>query len=292
MSLNGYANRLLAKSNPSTPEMNVPQFLGELKDLPSLIRGWGRNILGNLGNTYLQYRWGIKPLVSDLISMLNFQHLAQKRFKTLQKLRDGKRLGKRKVLDFGMKTRVGSGFVAQSFQRILYAHWHDVYSHKVWGTVQWYTPAYFDLRKYDDDELMLKARRQAFGFSQAGITAAAWELLPWSWLADWFGNVGDIISNNANQVDVQYKGLCIMQHSKLHRKLIMESALVSGEWNLAMDDLICTHERKKRYHLASAVSFPSFRMQILTDSHLSIVAALTAARISGNDRVAFLRLGR
>lgn len=41
-----------------------------------------------------------------------------------------------------------------------------------------------------------------------------WKATPWTWLADWFGNVGDVIDNatSAGQDALVSKDLCLMQH--------------------------------------------------------------------------------
>jgi hypothetical protein len=41
LDINAYGLRVLAKTNPANSEVNVPQFLAELKDLPGMIKTWG-----------------------------------------------------------------------------------------------------------------------------------------------------------------------------------------------------------------------------------------------------------
>jgi len=289
--LNEYALQLLAETNPGRSEVNVPQFLSELKDLPSLVRGYGRSVLKNLAVAHLQYRWGWRPLVTDIRNLLNFKEKTDRRFKELDRLRKGLKLKKGRTLDSGQKVRIGSNFTAQSAHFSVTGKWIDRYTHRVWGTVQWYCPNWNNpFKDLNDKELTLKTRQILAGVNSAGALAAAWEIIPWSWLVGWFSNVDDVVNATANSTEMRHRGICIMQHSTLSRTL-EHSPLPYGLYELEMEPILRRHERKKRYAVPYVLAFPTFRLPILTSRKLSIIAALSALRFPESDRVAFKRQG-
>jgi len=67
---------------------------------------------------------------------------------------------------------------------------------KIWfvGKFRYYIP------DIGSSEWTKRTTRALYG---ANITPeVAWNLLPWSWLIDWFGNIGDVMSNmSSNAVD-------------------------------------------------------------------------------------------
>jgi hypothetical protein len=296
LEVNEYALRVLAKSSPANSEVNVPQFLGELKDLPGMIKTWGdffqkknqpaaRSLAAQslstgtkgVANAILTWKWGLAPLISDLRKLLKFQKLTEERFKTLDKLRKGQKLRKRVQLDSGSYTTESGRFVVQSWQVLFDGYWKDRYTNKVWGSVQWYTPNWSGLAKSTDAELMRRAQRIVSGMNTRSATIALWELVPWSWLADWFSNVGDIVAACGNSTDLDFRGLCIMQHVSALRRL-EHNYLHWYDYELDMSPLIVHREKKYRFANVFPIAFPSLRLPVLTAGKLSIIGSLGVLR--------------
>jgi hypothetical protein len=231
-----------------------------------------------LANATLSWKWGLAPLISDLRKLLRFQELVEARFKTLDRLRKGETLRKRVNLDSGSKKVKSGRFVVQSWQVLFDGYWDDHYTHEVWGTVQWYTPSWSGLAKATDRELMARAKSTVAGMNSRSATMALWELVPWSWLADWFSNVGDIIAACGNSTDLQFRGLCIMQHMTATRQL-MHNDLHWYDYELELEPLVVHREKKYRFANVFPIAFPSLRLPVLTNSQLSIVGSLGVLRI-------------
>lgn len=296
LDINAYGLRVLAKTNPANSEVNVPQFLAELKDLPGMVKTWGdyfkpRNVskakdlaslpytgAKGIANATLSWKWGLAPLISDLRKLLKFQELVEARFKTLDRLRKGETLRKRVNLDHGSKKVKSGRFVVQSWQVLFDGYWDDHLTHEVWGTVQWYTPNWSGLAKATDRELMARAKSTVAGMNSRSATMALWELVPWSWLADWFSNVGDIIAACGNSTDLQFQGLCIMQHMTATRQL-RHNYLHWYDYELELQPLVVHREKKYRFANVFPIAFPSLRLPVLTNSQLSIVGSLGVLRI-------------
>lgn len=304
LDINAYALKLLAKTSPANSEVNLPQFLAELKDLPGMIKNWGslfqkenrssafalakkgrQSGSETIANAVLTYRWGLAPLISDFRKLLVFQKAVEQRFKELDNLRKGRTLKRRISLDSGAVKTESGRFVVQSWQILFDGYWIDNYTHNVWGSVQWYTPSWSGLAKATDPELMRRAWQIASGMNTRSATMALWELVPWSWLADWFSNVGDILAACGNSTDMDFRGLCIMQHQKAIRRL-MHNDLRFWDYECHMTPLVVRREKKYRFANVFPIAFPSLRLPVLTYSKLSIIGSLAVLRLPPELKVA------
>lgn len=198
---------LLASTNPSKAHVQVPVFFAEMRDLPRLVQTAGRTILGSAGNKFLAFQFGWKPLLSDIKKMLDFHDASEKRFKAFKQIRDSGGLRRQARGPSAQAETTSTLFLSPS------GTWttHVSGTRTTWGSVRWVPNALHPL-PVSDPELASKARGQVLGLAAGQIVSNAWEALPWSWLADWFSNVGDMISLLDNSVAVPMGGhYCIMQ---------------------------------------------------------------------------------
>jgi hypothetical protein len=121
------------------------------------------------------------------------------------------------------------------------------------------------------------ARNLTFGLNSHGALAAAWELTPWSWLADWFSNVGDVIAATNNSVPCTWSNLCYMRklRSVIHAK---PGSHTLEAWVSIDSDYVVQWLRKERYVVFPVVPIPLPYLPIITGGKLSILAALAAVR--------------
>jgi len=208
----GYEATGFRRTRPGNAVAGLGQFIVELRDLPQIpLRHFNKLLwFRSLGSEYLNAVFGWKPFVNDLIKMYNLWHTIDDRMNKLIR-QNGHGIHRKATLDDSSSQSVslvthytsplagisgippsvfgaGSGVTDTKLTTITSQKIWYVASYKYWipdiGSSQW------DKR----------ARLALFGALPS--PELLWEVLPWSWLIDWFSNVGDVISNlSPNAVD-------------------------------------------------------------------------------------------
>lgn len=206
----GYASKLLARTNPSRPVVDLPVFIYELKDLPDLIKIEGDTILKTVSKANLSYHFGWKPLVSDLLKLFDFHAAVNNRYRELKQLYS-KGLSRTIELDRLSDSGIwGPGVICHTSGRItITAKVNRVTTQVVRGHVKWKPTA---LPPSGDQALMNQARRAVLGLYVN--PAAVWEAIPFSWLVDWFGDVGNFLNAHRNFVPAEPYHLAIMRETR------------------------------------------------------------------------------
>lgn len=281
-------------TNPGRPEILLPVFLSELKDIPRMIKRLGdtnryiRNRIkrppGSIGDTLsdakklaadnISVQFGWKPLLADLKRLALFTDSVNRRKKEFERLHDGMGLKRRvtlesrkEVYDLPIQTalinglvwwEVGGGKVTSTFRR--------------WATVRYIPTGGSPLPTMDDD-----IRRMLTGLTPGALASNIWEAIPWSWLADYFTNIGDLCANSNNSAQVQCVSCCVMTHS---------SSVVTIPEDLAEYDtgtLKCsaytrTFESKTRNLGIDLSLLPTVGLPLLSNQQLSILGSFAVMR--------------
>lgn len=302
---NNLAWEILAKTNPSVPFVSVPTMVGELKDLPSLFGLSFSRLMGgnpirsaieafsaaiknprffarNLGNIHLVKRWAIAPFLSDLLKLCNFVKAVDNRTTELMRLRTGATIRKRVQLG----TVVGSA--APQVNLIVHSEGCTVrgtfqvhHAKKSWGSAQWKLLPDAELPTLGYGPLRELARNLTLGLKDREALAVAWELCPWSWLADWLGNTSDLIAATNNSVGCTWHNVCFMRTSVA---TLSCTYLTAGSDGFALAGLknqqyVLRMLRKERYVCVPVLPVPFPQLPILTGRHWSILASLAAQRL-------------
>ncbi len=233
--------------------------------------------LKHAANANLSWRWGIKPLIGDLRLLAKFASETHRRINELRNLRDGKTLRKRCSLGTFSVTKPdeykflhSGGYGVEGWSR-------RVYTAKVWGSAEWKILPDTELPKMDDGELKRFAQRLSLGITSHEAMATLWETTPWSWLADWFGNVGDLIAATNNTVGCTWGRICVMRtmkgtnHVRVNEFAGSTWATLSGSWRLEQT-------RKERIPVYPVIPFPLPHLPVLNAGKWSILASLAALR--------------
>jgi len=212
-----------ARSRPGNPTANVLTTIVETareglpriplnlyKRLTDLIQGkntWRKLHGTNPGSEYLNGIFGWLPLLNDIQDMYQTYRNLDKQLAQIYR-DNGKGIHRRR--------EIKNTISVTSPQDVSYAFpfgsWNDTGPtwtggrtrfietvrniERVWfvGKFRYYIP------DIGSSQWKARATRALFGVNPT--PEVIWNLLPWSWLADWFGNVGDMISNmSSNAVD-------------------------------------------------------------------------------------------
>jgi hypothetical protein len=201
------AAKLLALTSPSRPVVDLPIAVFELRELPHLLKGYGDSFLKSAARANLTYQFGIRPFISDLSSLLNFQDEYAKRTRELETLSQGG-FRRKRTLFGGSNSEFVAGFQTHSANPG--STFHDrskLTVERTWGFVRWKPTAN---SPKTDSERRRAARRAVLGLTVDFSTA--WNAMPWSWLIDWCSSVGDFLAASRNIVPATPTDICIMSH--------------------------------------------------------------------------------
>lgn len=224
------ASDAAARTNPSKPAINIPAFLGELKDLPGLfrsvpdlLRGKGLAYLASLpkkgslkgasgvlkdaAGANLGYQFGWRPFVSDLIAIADWAKGVGNALAALAQLCSGKSIKRRSYYPLKQSYTDHGTLYTHTLGTTVRHKMETVRYCREWVTTRWSATSATPIPLTDDEALKL-ALQLAFGINSHGAFAAAWELLPWSRLIDWFWNLGGWFAANGNFLRLSLDSIC------------------------------------------------------------------------------------
>lgn len=266
------ATKAMARTNPGRAHVQVPVFIAELRDLPKLIQIAGRTILGTAGKGYLNWQFGWKPLISDLRQLADFSSAVEKRKDELRRLSANGGI-RRKYAE------VPGGYSAQKVITIMlesavspvYGTRTSTSTMKRWAVLKWKPSLPAALLKNEKDFSALVAKK-VLGLTGSQMTSNAWEAIPFSWLADWFTDMGDFLVASDNSVaHVSSNQCCVMQHFRSETKYQVTS---HPPWVTTSGSTTALGELKQR-SLAGISPFKT-SLPFLNDGQLAIMAAFGA----------------
>lgn len=200
---------LWARTNPTKPAVLLPVFWLELRDIPDMIRQAGRFLLAgrrplngldqlirrgsetrDLATANLAWQFGWAPLIGDLYRIATFQDHVDKRRREFQRAtRAG---GFRRRITIGGSAIEGTASRFTNFGNFTNfstpIRWSS--SSVQWAVLKW-KPNNADGGLPSSD---IALRAYLNGMHPSHVLANAWEALPWSWLIDYFTNIGDVIA--------------------------------------------------------------------------------------------------
>lgn len=265
---------------PKLSTVNLGQFLGEAKDLTSLFK-IRTSQFKDLGSNYLNYQFGWKPFVNDLQDWLKSVRNYDQQAARLQK-RNGKwqRRGG-ELFSTNSTTADQNVYVTPSNDlTVIEKYRQRTITDRCWfkGSFRYYIPGLTE-GKWGK----FRVNQKLWGLELT--PSLVYELTPWSWLADWFGNVGSIVSNYTSITydNMAAKYAYVMRHTKTTDTCYATIRGRFSEWGKPTTyetnriSSVITAETKCRA-AASPYGF-NLEMADFSDYQLSILTALGISKI-------------
>lgn len=264
---------LLAKTNPSRPIVDLPVFISELRELPELVQFTGKTLLKRGAGAYLSYEFGWKPLIGDLMSLLDFQSHFDKRAEELSNI--FQKGGVKRRRDLWDETRVSSQstIVLSSINGTLRTRRAFIGRRRIWATCRW-VPDPNRLPPRTSKDMRRLARKAVLGLQLEPATL--WQAMPWSWMIDWFSSAGDFFEANRNCVPAMHLQGCVMTMRETYRTDIREPGIDSFTGQVSGGSgtqYVVTKQRRVQNNPTIDAYFP-----FLNRRQVSILGALSVVR--------------
>lgn len=199
----------LASQRPGSMPLPLQMLhrLSHFRALPKRLWRDPRAVISTLGSEYLNFRFGWENLLRDIRDMYNTYRRMERALAQLER-DNGRGVRRRSELSNSTTTTssviydgtlVGQAFYpgpprsASGRSRLIK---ETISTERVWSSARFR----YWVPDIGSSEWTGRATRVLFGANPT--PASLWEVLPWSWLVDYFSNVGDVLSNfSANAVD-------------------------------------------------------------------------------------------
>jgi hypothetical protein len=195
--------KMIASSIPTNPVVDGSVGLAELfrEGIPSMI---GSSILKakagffrDLGSEYLNYEFGWKPLIQDLRDAS--KAIVESETILKQLVRDsGKNVRRQRHLPIEQQVDISysnTGYPRGTEDAAWWATPRATLTDKYWRST-WFSGCYtFEYDPGNLTEISRIATQARLLYGLELNPEVLWNLAPWSWLVDWFANVGPLLNN-------------------------------------------------------------------------------------------------
>lgn len=255
-----YGATVYSRAKPAKPIVSLSNFLIELRELPQLIRTMrqafeiakdipfdlparlrDKKKVKDLLSAHVGVEFGLLPTIRDLAGMLKsvdeFQNFLD-RYSSY----DGKAKSvKRRVTVYEKHDSISSSNpinfttskarenISQTLvqsdgaQSYYYAEWGDV----VWGVAEFSVALKAPSSVKEERDLY----RRYLGLTLS--PEVIWNAVPWTWLLDWAGNIGDVYSNVSESAadSTVIRSGWVMRHKYLHANCSLWTGTKSGTFS-------------------------------------------------------------
>jgi len=289
-----------AHTNPNRPVVDLPLALYELRELPAMIQEVGNKLIALArskgrppsirdtihitakGNLEVQFGW--LPLFSDISKILQFHDHADRRFKELARLNSKHGLRRRNGLTRKTAITEPYDFIFQGggFQAIGSLDWIEYTTS--WAVIQWRLKEGIRL-PMSSDRLYALAVASIGGLTPdlnniavGGLSLETiWNGIPFSWLVDYFGNIGDVLAAGRGGIPVEAsEGLWMCRQFLTGRVTNMRITGQPLVWNGAG---FLTFERKRRKVYTGPLPTGFSSVHFLNGQQWSILGSLAVGAL-------------
>jgi len=265
------ATEAAARTNPSRPNVDIVSDFLQLPEMLHLLWNAGKNLIQDAGRANLAYDFGVKPVVEDMYKLLDFQQRIDRRVKELKRL----------VSKGGLRRTITTGTDANAYVANWVTQSNGVFisvpARAVGTTVQrvhcrW-VPAE-GISAFESPAAMRKLAKRAVYGSTLDLKTM-WDIIPFTWLVDWFTNIGKYLAASRGVVPATLATCVVMVHSRTEWSSDEYSRIQNGK-PLVQEAIRVIRETKSRTSVSPTLDahFP-----LLDGEQKGILASLMAAKI-------------
>lgn len=269
----------VANANPNRPDIDLPVSIAELRELPSLLKDVTGLLAGKLtparapAKANLAVQFGVLPLVSDIGKLFKFAQLVNARETYLRELSRGKKRLRRNLTKESW-TGVTSPLVAFNSTSDNTGTTKCIVTGKM-NRTYWYTMSAGLLDIPTEREIKSLAPELVLGVHS--ITAEMlWNLVPWTWLIDWFSDTGTLLGAYRGGLRWRYSRLNVMYQTEYD--MVAKFTTVRNGFTVTPTQPQGRAVTKVRIQPTVSI-FPTWRIPYLTGRQLSILSSLAILRI-------------
>lgn len=263
---------LLARTNPFRSEFSIPVAMKELVDMGTLFKLSAKSFANLGGSAYLNYKFGWQQFHRDVQALHAITKTIESRIKEIKSLSKHGGVRRKIKLQTTRSNYSESNRPIQSAYNVsVRADVAGTLSCEIHGTVRWRWKPGFDV---DLEKL------QYFNIAVAKVfdlespdPQTVWELIPWSWLADYFVGLSSYFGAHLGEDIIEPYDICIVRRTitKYQFSPVSKpsSITLSGSGQFGMTE----YDRD----VVTRGSFPAVRTGFLSRNQILIIAALIAS---------------
>ena len=270
------AAKALANANPNTPEIDLPVSILELRELPSLLRDAGsialrqlsaRNVSKASAKAIIMGEFGIQPVIRDVLTLMDFAEKVAARERYLMRLNSAEPIRiKRTIAKQSWDTSVTKTHTPGYVIRLQY-----LTTSTYWYTIRGHLTVLLSQR-----DIETAAFRAVLGTGPPSVSSL-WQLLPWSWLIDWFSTLGDLLAAYRTGIPFTWSNVNIMCRTEYKVRGTFTGYTGTIKADMANPEGFCVH--KTRTPVPIVWPYPSWKIPYLSGNQLSILGSLLILRL-------------
>lgn len=263
--------KLLAQTHPFRTEYSVPTSIAEALDVGQLFKLTAKSFSELVGNAYLNYRFGWVQFVKDIRTLAQITKTIESRIKEFDSLSLHGGSSRKSIR---LYSRGGGGIryrtINSTWGVFCNANIYDSWTYQVTGSCRW---------RWKDGIKISLSKLEAFNtavqtvFDLGELDASTiWNSIPWTWLCDYFIDIGSYLTAHEGEDFVEPFDICINRHYYSKNDIVPEAPIIGGTHRtLPGQQWLEIHARDV---ITNANVLPSFRLSLLSQSQVTVLLAL------------------
>ncbi len=265
-----FALQVVAETHPFRYEFSIPVSIAELLDVGEMFKLTAKGFFDLIGTAYLQYKFGWVQFYNDIKTLHGITLALERRIKEFDSL--SKNGGLRRTVKFVYSDSGGSsggGYINSTYGVLIDSDTRTNWSYIVRATVRW---------RWINGYKISLSKLEAFNLAVSKLfdlgeldASTVWNAIPWTWLCDYFFDIGTFLSAHESQNVVEPFDICIVRFYR-NKKYYYPKDVPAG---IRAFPGYFIKEVKSR-DVVGIPNVPQFRFSLMSKSQTLVLAALYA----------------